>query len=145
MSGPAPPPGLLEAYLATRYLAGPAGAEAEARIGRRSAAIDALLEAEGASSGVFVTAWNPYSRARGEAENGAAHRALVLRLAAWRTLPHTGVSADGRWAEEGLFALDLPEDEALDAARAFGQVAVVAVRRGEPARLLLTGVPAQPD
>jgi hypothetical protein len=139
------PPGLLDAYRTTRYLAGPAEAEAEARIGERSEAIDALLAARGASSGVFVTAWNPHSRARGEADNRAAHGALVLRLAAWRTLPHRGVSADGRWAEEGLFALDLPEDEALDAARAFGQVAVVAVRRGEAARLLLTGVPARPD
>jgi len=142
---PIQPRGLLAAYRATRYLAGPPGAEAEARIGERSEAIDRLLDAHGAASGVFVTAWNPESRARGEAENRAAHGDLVRRLAAWRSLPHRGVSPDGRWAEEGLFVLDLPEAEALAAARGFGQVAVAAIGRGEPARLLFTGVPGRPD
>jgi hypothetical protein len=132
-----PSPELLAAYRRTRYLAGDGGAFAT--VGERSGSIDALLEAHGARSGVFVTAWNPGSGVRDAAANRAANARLEADLAPWRHLPHEGVG-DGGWREEGFFVLDLPEGTAVDLARRYGQVAIVAVRRGEPARLVLTGV-----
>ena len=114
-----------------------------ATVGRRSGSIDALLAAHGARSGVFVTAWNPGSRTQDEAANRAANARLQAELAPWRHLPHEGVG-DGGWREEGFFVLDLPEGTAVELARRFGQVAIVAVLRAEPARLAFTGVaPAQ--
>jgi hypothetical protein len=133
----APSPELLDAYRRTRYLAGDGGAFAT--VGERSASIDALLATHGARSGAFVTAWNPGSGARDAAANHAANARLEADLAPWRHLPHAGVG-DGGWREEGFFVLDLPEAAAVERARRFGQVAIVAVRRGEPARLVLSGV-----
>jgi hypothetical protein len=132
-----PSPELMDAYRRTRYLAGDGGAFAT--VGRRSGSIDALLAAHGARSGVFVTAWNPGSRTQDEAANRAANARLQAELAPWRHLPHEGVG-DGGWREEGFFVLDLPEGTAVELARRFGQVAIVAVLRAEPARLAFTGV-----
>lgn len=135
--GTPPSPELMGAYRRTRYMAGDGGACAT--VGERSAAIDALLAAHGARSGVFVTAWNPGSGARDAAANRAANVRLAAELAPWRHLPHEGVG-DGGWREEGFFVLDLADDAAVALARRFGQVAIVAVRHGEAARLVLTGV-----
>lgn len=132
------PADLLRAYRATRYGVGDGGAFAT--IDARSPAIDAVLDAHGARSGVFVTAWNPGSSPSDPAANRAAHARLTADLAGWRHLPHVG-EGEGDWREEGLFVLDLPETTAVDVARRHGQVAIVIVRRGEPARLVLTGVP----
>ncbi len=57
-----------------------------------------------------------------------------------RFLPHVGVGADPAWTEHGVFVLDLEIADALALAAAYGQNAVVAIARGEPARLLLTSL-----
>jgi hypothetical protein len=86
-----------------------------------------------------VIVGNPGSRTQDEAANRAANARLQAELAPWRHLPHEGVG-DGGWREEGFFVLDLPDGTAVELARRFGQVAIVAVRRAEPARLAFTGV-----
>ena len=137
-----PDPELLAAYRTTSYriLAGDGSTLAEARIDTRSEATDAVLAAHGAASGVFVTGWNPRSEPTDPAANAAAHDRLerALRDRGIRFLDHVGVGADPSWSEHGVFALDLDTHAALALADAFAQHAVVLVRIGEPARLLLT-------
>lgn len=132
---------LLEAYLATRYLVVDNGVEAEATVGVRSVAIDAVLARHGARSGVFITAWNPRSQPQQPAVNEAAQQRLelVLRARGLACLPHLGVGPDPAWqAEHGVMALDLDLDQAVELAEAFGQNALVLVEKGQPARLVQT-------
>ena len=111
-----------------------------ARIGQISPNVDELLSAHGAASGVFITGWNPRSAPTERGRNEAAHRRLEneLRARGIRFLPHRGVGSDPSWSEEGVLALDLPIDKALELASLFQQNAIVAVEAGKPARLLLT-------
>lgn len=133
---------LAAAYAATSYDVLVDGRRVGARLGRRSAAIDALLARLGAASGTFVTAWNPRSRPTSHAANLHAHRRMAARLdaAGLRRLPHEGRSLDGRWRERGFLVLDLADRDALALAEAFGQNAVVRLARGGPATLLQAGL-----
>ena len=135
---------LIAAYRATSYqvLDHEGAVLGAARIGQPSRDIDRLLAVHGATSGVFVTAWNPRSAPTERGRNEAAHRCLVgeLRIRGIRYLPHRGVGGDPGWSEEGVLALDLSITEALELASLFQQNAIVAVRAGEPAQLLLTSL-----
>jgi hypothetical protein len=136
---------LIAAYRGTRYaVLGPDGGTlAEARVDRHEPAVDAVLDARGATSGVFITAWNPRSDPTDEDVNAEAHARMATRLheSGVAVLPHAGFGEDPAWrAEHGFFALDLSEREALQIAVDFEQNAVVVVRRGAPARLVLSDV-----
>jgi Protein of unknown function (DUF3293) len=135
---------LTVAYRGTSYrvLDGDGRLAAEAWVDRASPSIDALLVAQSAASGVFVTAWNPRSRVQPTAANRQAQERLLRDLdrRGARYLPHVGVGADPAWTEQGAFVLDLEIADAIALATAYGQNAVVAVAMGEPARLLLTGL-----
>jgi len=136
---------LVAAYRSTRYTVLDAVGEvvAEARVDEPSPAIDAVLEQHGATSGVFVTAWNPRSEPTADDVNAVAHARLADDVDALGldALPHAGIGTDAAWhPEHGLLVLDLPEPEAIDLATSYGQNAIVVVERGRPARLVLTGV-----
>ena len=122
--------GLLAAYRRTDY---EAGGGAVARIGRRSAAVDALLRRLGARQGAFVTAWNPWSRRMPAGWNARMSRRL--REAA-RRLPAAEGEGKGRgWSERHLLLAADPRRAAV-LARRFRQNAMVVVRNGAPARLV---------
>ena len=130
-------PRLLAAYRCTEY--GAAGAVA--RIGRRSAAVDAVLLSLGAREGAFVTAWNPWSRRMPPGWN--ARMLLRLREAA-RRLPHAeGEGRARRWAERHLLLATDPRRAAV-LARRFRQSAMVVARVGAPARLVVLRPPTRP-
>src|SRR3954467_12289085 len=74
---------LLRAYRGTTYTA----AGIEVRIGRRNAALDALLRAHGAREGVLITAWNPRSRRMPERWNHRAQDRLNGFLRRVATMP----------------------------------------------------------
>jgi hypothetical protein len=131
-----PDAGLLAAYRRTRYTA--VDGATVATIDAPSPAIDRLLDAHDAASGVFVTAWNPGSARANAAVNRDANVRLAADLSRWRWVPHVGIGDDG-WQEEGFFVFDLPEATAVSIAYRYGQVAIVAIDRGGPARLILTG------
>jgi Protein of unknown function (DUF3293) len=123
-------PGLVAAYRRTAYEA----EGAVARVGRRSPAVDALLQRLGGRQGAFVTAWNPGSRPmpRGWNERMQAR----LRQAA-RRLPRAEGWGRGRgWAEHTLLLVAGPRRLAVLGWR-FRQNAVVVVGRGRPASLVL--------
>lgn len=102
-----------------------------ARIGRRCPALDPVV---GRRAGAFITAWNPWGRRCPVRLNRRADLALQGWLRAVRCLPGAG---QGRgWREEHWFAvMDLRRAAMLG--RRFRQAAVVTLRRGQPARLLL--------
>jgi hypothetical protein len=117
------------AYRRTDYEA----AGAVARIGRRSAAMDALLLRLGAREGAFVTAWNPFSR---RMPRGRNERMLARLREAARRLPAAEGWGRGRgWAERHLLIAADPRRAAM-LARRFRQNAIVVVRAGQAARLV---------
>jgi hypothetical protein len=120
---------LQAAYRRSVYTA----AGAEARIGRRSPAVDALLRQLGARQGGFVTAWNPFSRRLPPGWN--ARMLARLRQAARRLPQAEGEGGHGRWRERHLLVAGDPR-RVLVLARRFRQAAIVVVRQGAPARLV---------
>jgi len=141
------------AYQQTRYVAwpdrdaaaragrgGPAGArELEIRVGASSPALDAFLAARGAASWCFVTAANPGSERRSDAENARRNRNLEAELeaAGLVALRGEGRGADGAWpAEPSFLVLGVDRDEALRLGGRHGQNAVVFGEVGGPAELI---------
>lgn len=123
----------LRAYRGAIYRIG----EATGRIGRRSRGLDAALAALGAGQGVIVSAWNPMSRRLSAACN-RRRAALLRRLVrgpVGKGKGH-GPAGEGGWFEEHLL-IPGPPRRALGLARRFRQAAVVWLRRGRPARLVL--------
>lgn len=139
----APPPPTLPARLQTAY------ADAEyhipslpacLRIGHPCATLDAELARRSAYRAIVITACNPYSAALAPAANTLRQQWLQheLATAAIATLPAEGHDPTGRWpTEPGLLAFDTSPafDDSL--LRRFEQHALVAVTRGQPARLVL--------
>lgn len=103
--------------------------------GRRQTRLDRLLSRHDVRQAVFITAWNPWSRAAGRAANRRAQARLRARLG--RVLPGFGAWAEApEKGEESLLALGLGARAGAALGRAFRQNAVVVVRRGLPAALL---------
>ena len=130
-------PALRAAFRRTGYEAG----GIVVRIGRRSAAMDALLRRRGARAAGFVTAWNPFSRPmppgwnrRLQAKLRQAARGAVLAEGWGR-----GRSGGRGWAEHHLLLAGDPRRITV-LARRFRQHAVVTVSPGRPARLLWASV-----
>jgi len=131
---------LIEAYRTTRFVAYDGQHEITVRIDERSPEVDALLDRYGARSGSFITAWNPRSKPQSRAMNDAAAKRLaaVVAAAGYPALPHKGISADGAWFEEGLFAIGIPVDRAIAIAAEFRQNAITVIDRGSVGRLVFT-------
>ncbi len=128
------------AYLATDYVVRYGPHDVVIRIDHKSQAVDRLLSRFNARTGVFITAWNPLSKARGLAANTAAHRRLVgvLRSAAKPFLEGDGRGTDGDWPpEQSLLAFGLDRRAAASLGRRFRQNAVVFTERKRPAELLM--------
>jgi hypothetical protein len=132
-------PHLLRAYRATAYRCG----DAAVRIGRRCDAMDTLLAKHRIRSAVFVTAWNPFSRRMPEGWNRRMQTRLAAALHRWPALPAEGVWR--RWREAHLLVL-ADVRPVLRTAWRFRQCAVVVVRAGAAARLVLrdANIPPRP-
>lgn len=125
---------LERAYRATTYGAG----SLAIRIGERSVALDAMLAHLHAVPWAYLTAWNPGSIPRAEAENEAAMTRLRDALAArgLDVIQGEATADDGTWREPSFLVLGLHEEEAVGLGREFGQVAIVAGKRNEAPRLV---------
>ena len=104
------------------------------RIGRRSTAMDGLLARIGAHTGVFVTAWNPLSRAMPSGWNRRMQGHLSERLRRYVSRPASGSLR--RWHEAHLLVA-ADKRPIVRLARVFRQRGVVLVARRRPARLVL--------
>jgi uncharacterized protein len=127
-------PQLVAAYEAALYVVegGPV-----LRIGAPSAALDGLLQAQGAATAAFVTAANPRGEERSNAANEAAMSALRASLA-WPYLPGQGRDPEGRWRPEpSVLVLGIARAEAEALGRRLEQNAIVFVERGAAPELVL--------
>jgi hypothetical protein len=134
----------IDAYRQTDFAVIHDGVEITVQIDNTSAALDRLLAELDAASGIFITAWNPYSLAQSAEVNAAANArmAALFERRGIRAPPHVGRSRASDWSEEGFFAIDLDPADALAIAREFRQHAVVFAASGQTAVLLLTGLDA---
>ena len=127
-------PELIEAYEQALYVL---QGGTVLRVGEPSAALQSLLEAQGAASAAFVTAANPRGEARSEAANAAAMSALVASLA-WPYLAGEGRDPHGRWrAEPSVLVLGISRAQAEELGRRLEQNAIVFVEKGAAPELVL--------
>ena len=103
------------------------------------------LEAAYPQSRTFglITAWNPHSLERPEAENRAEDEVLAALLGA-SGLPYRPGFCSARnrsWREPSWTVMDMPLDEFDALARRFHQLATLHGVRGEPMRLRLYHAP----
>ncbi len=126
-------PALHALYAATDFVVFDESGDWVIKVGRPSAAVDALLDRFGVASASVVSAWNPRSVLLPPAENAARHRALLdlLRLRDLRYLLGEGRDTTGDWIPEAeciVFGTSLAEG--LELARRFDQNAIVFLERG---------------
>lgn len=108
-------------------------------IGAVSRKLDRLLDRRGQTCWAFITAWNPGSVALEDKANAARQHTLLryLERGGYTWLPGRGVGQDSAWTpEESLLVFGMDSDAAVKAGKRFGQLAVVAGKRGAPARLI---------
>ncbi len=125
---------VLRAYLDARYWADPPGGRIALIIGRVPELPGAMDVGAGCA---LITACNPGSVVRSDADNEAANALLRERLTqvAATIFAGDGGSADGAWSEPSWFALGIAPEAAGALGREFGQYAILAARAHEPLEL----------
>ncbi|MGH8688978.1 MAG: DUF3293 domain-containing protein [Burkholderiales bacterium] len=110
------------------------------RIGKPSAALDALLDHFGETTGACVSAANPRGRRASASTNARAHAAPLRALRLGRRAHIAGEGRDraGAWAPEAsVLVLGLPRSGARRLGRRLRQNAIVYVERGKAPELLI--------
>jgi hypothetical protein len=134
------PSDLVLAYRATDYVAFNDSREFLIRIGRHSLVIDELFARMKTSSGVVITAWNPYSKSLSPGANAYWDRELKVYLNARRFafLAGEGRGEIGEWPPEpSVLAFGMSRAQASSIGRRFRQNAIVYVSLGRPAELVV--------
>ena len=119
---------LLATYLAAHYKVTGTAKPFVLRVGHRSAELASVHRANGANCSAFITAWNPQSVVRSEAENRASQKRLESELTAIgvRLVAGTGADPAGVWpGEPSVLAVGISRSEAERVGRKFGQRAIV--------------------
>jgi hypothetical protein len=128
-----------EAYLRTVFTAIDGDKKIEIRPGYQLEALDQLLRDHHASEWAYVTAFNPGSRVAPDELNRARHQELCAAVTSLGVpfLEGHGAGIDGDWPLEiSLVVVGIALQDARALGRTFGQLAIVAGRVGEPARLV---------
>lgn len=146
----APSNALWNAYRRTTYYAGEADQPRRfaLRVGHCHPDLDRWLADLDANDWAFITAYNPFSTPCSFAENELRQRQLEERLRELGIafLPGEGVADDGGWpSEPSVLACGIAEETAVALGRDFHQHAILAGRRGEPARLIACDQPVADD
>jgi len=132
-------PELIDAYENADYVVF-TDPELVLRIGEPSPRLDALLAAEGATAAAYLTAANPRSEPRTDAENRSAGAALDELLARSGYPRYAGEGRDPdnkRAAEPSVLVVGIYRDNAATLGRLFGQNAIVFVEKGRPPELVI--------
>lgn len=132
-------PDLIVAYLGAEYAVF-GEPELVLRIGEPSAALDELLEAEGADSAAYVTAANPHGRLAGTTENVLASTALLeaQREAGYACYAGEGRDPQGEWPPEpSVLVVGIARAEAEVLGRSYDQNAIVFAEKGKAPELVL--------
>jgi hypothetical protein len=131
---------LVSAYRATDYVAQSDGWVVVIRIGYRSLAVDRLLARMHARSGVFIAAWNPFSKKLSFKANEHWDRELkrYLSVRGFAFVEGEGRGRTGEWTPEAsVLAFGISRVEASAIGRRYRQNAVVYVPQGRPAELVM--------
>ena len=131
---------IVAAYRNADYVVLLGNSELHFKVGKPSAELDALLAERSASGAAFLTAVNPHSERRPEAENRAAAAELDRALADvnYSRFPAEGRDPTGNWpTEPGVLVPGIPRAAAEALGRRFGQNAILYMERGSPVELVL--------
>ena len=132
--------GLVSAYRATDYVALGNGSVVVIRIGHHSLVVDRLLAKVHVRNGAFITAWNPFSKDLSLDANEHWNRELKRYLSArgFAFVDGEGRGKTGEWPPEpSILAFGISRTEASRIGRRYRQNAIVYVRRGRPAELVM--------
>ena len=132
-------PKLIDAYENADYVVF-ANPEIVLRIGEPSPRLDALLAAEGATAAAYLTAANPRSEPRTDAQNRSAGATLDELLASAGYPRYAGEARDPeneRAAEPSVLVIGIYRANAATLGRLFGQNAIVFVEKGRPPELVI--------
>jgi Protein of unknown function (DUF3293) len=139
-------PALLDAYRRTQYLIFVGDLQIELEIDTHSPQLAELLRRESRQSAAVLTAWNPRSEPRSEAENRAAQIDLLRLL---KTLPVVSYSGENRardnaWPiEPSVLVLGVDRATAQALAQRFGQLAFLWSDTSAIPQLMETVMPNQ--
>lgn len=114
-------------------------------IGHKNTEIDALLSRHGSQCGVFITAWNPYSRQFTQQENNLKQSALMSSIDTQRhhVYEAVGQSSDKQWQESSLFIINMTQEEGHSLAQQYGQLGFVYHEYGSATQLVLSDLPSE--
>ena len=132
--------GLVSAYKATEYVAHGDCWVVVIQVGHHSLVVDGLLVRMRARNGTFITAWNPFSKDLGFEANEHWDRELkrFLSVRGFAFVEGEGRGRTGEWPPEpSILAFGISRTEASAIGRRYRQNAVVYVRRGRPAELVM--------
>ena len=132
-------PDLAEAYRRALYVVYGAP-DLVLRIGERNAALDALLDEDGADTAAYLTAANPNGELQDETANDLACAALHQALADAGYSCYLGEGRDpaGGWpAEPSVLAVGISRREATVIGRSYEQNAIVFIERASAAELVV--------
>ena len=108
------------------------------RVDDQSPELDRWLNARQHNRWVFITTWNPASKAATAHENSRTQSALrkTLRSEKWDYYPALAVDPAGKWpSEPSLFVPDMSVTQGAELAYAFRQNAFLAGNTGEAVKL----------
>lgn len=117
-------PLIVRAYRAAHYEIQSGVGPIRLRIGAVSIELSALMREMGATTGALLTAYNPESQRRSDAENKKAQDALEDELASmtFRTIKGEGRSRSGDWpAEPSVFVFNISLTDAEELAKKYAQ------------------------
>jgi len=134
-------PELLEAYRCALYVVYGAP-DLVIRIGERNAALDALLDEDGADTAAYLTAANPNGELQDETANEVSCSALhqALADAGYTCFAGEGRDPAGHWpAEPSVLAVGISRREATVMGRSYEQSAIVFIEHGNAPELVILG------
>jgi hypothetical protein len=137
---------LLAAYRAAHYKVSGTAKPFVLHVGHRSDELALVHLANGAICSAFITAWNPRSVVRSEADNLASQERLEAELAAIGATLMAGIGEDpaGVWpGEPSVLAVGISRSEAERAGRKFGQRAIVWSGESAIPELIDLAIPSQ--
>jgi hypothetical protein len=128
-------PQLLRAYREARYsINHNSPSVIELRVGQVNSALVQLMQERQVSTAAVLTAYNPYSESKSQAENAAVQQKLLQDLASHgiATLSALASDPDGAWEPEpSVLALGISQQQAEVLADQYGQNAFVWVNNAD--------------
>ena len=127
-------PQLVRAYREAAYSITHEESKIELRVGEVNSVLVQLMQVRQVSTAAVLTAYNPYSESKGQAENAAAQQQLLQDLSKYgiATLSALGSDPNGAWEPEpNVLALSISLQQAEALADQYGQNAFVWVNNAD--------------